>query len=69
MLFADEPTGQLDSVTGAAMMELLVGLVHSKGVAAVVTTHDPLLMARADRVLELHDGHLADQPRRGRHSA
>ena len=69
VLFADEPTGQLDSVTGAAMMELLVGLVHSKGVAAVVTTHDPLLMARADRVLELHDGHLADQPRRGRHSA
>ncbi|WP_345761819.1 ABC transporter ATP-binding protein [Diaminobutyricibacter sp. McL0608] len=69
VLFADEPTGQLDSVTGAAMMELLVGLVHSKGVAAVVTTHDPLLMARADRVLELHDGQLADQPRRGRHSA
>lgn len=69
VLFADEPTGQLDSVTGAAMMELLVGLVHSKGVAAVVTTHDPLLMARADRVLELHDGHLAAAPRRGRHSA
>jgi putative ABC transport system ATP-binding protein len=69
VLFADEPTGQLDSVTGAAMMELLVGLVHSKGVAAVVTTHDPLLMARADRVLELHDGRIADTPRRGRHSA
>jgi putative ABC transport system ATP-binding protein len=69
VLFADEPTGQLDSVTGAAMMELLVGLVHSKGVAAVVTTHDPLLMARADRVLELHDGRIADAPRRGRHSA
>jgi putative ABC transport system ATP-binding protein len=56
ILFADEPTGQLDSITGAAMMELLVDLVHKDGVAAVVTTHDPMLMGRADRVLELHDG-------------
>ncbi|WP_431278020.1 ABC transporter ATP-binding protein [Leifsonia poae] len=70
ILFADEPTGQLDSVTGAAMMDLLVDLVHGTGVAAVVTTHDPLLMARADRVLELHDGQLLPPPRpRGRHAA
>ncbi|GAB3573267.1 ABC transporter ATP-binding protein [Leifsonia lichenia] len=70
ILFADEPTGQLDSVTGAAMMDLLVGLVHSSGVAAVVTTHDPLLMARADRVIELHDGRTLPPPRpRGRHAA
>lgn len=70
ILFADEPTGQLDSVTGAAMMDLLVDLVHSSGVAAVVTTHDPLLMARADRVLELHDGRTLPPPRlRGRHAA
>src|SRR6185437_5936661 len=47
VLLADEPTGQLDSMTGAAMMDLLVDLVHREGVAAVVTTHDPLLMARA----------------------
>jgi putative ABC transport system ATP-binding protein len=72
VLFADEPTGQLDSVTGAAMMDLLVDLVHGTGVSAVVTTHDPLLMARADRILELHDGHLLtpERPRgRGRHAA
>ncbi|MFF1878327.1 ABC transporter ATP-binding protein [Leifsonia sp. NPDC058230] len=70
ILFADEPTGQLDSVTGAAMMDLLVHLVHGTGVAAVITTHDPLLMARADRVLELHDGHLLAPHRpRGRHAA
>ncbi|MFF1574462.1 ABC transporter ATP-binding protein [Leifsonia sp. NPDC058292] len=70
VLLADEPTGQLDSVTGAAMMDLLVDLVHGTGVAAVVTTHDPLLMARADRILELHDGRLLtpDRPR-GRHAA
>ena len=70
LLFADEPTGQLDSVTGRQIMDLLVELVHSSGVAAVVTTHDPLLMARADRVLELHDGRLGGgAPRRGRHAA
>ena len=59
VLLADEPTGQLDSMTGAAMMDLLVDLVHREGVAAVVTTHDPLLMARADRIVELHDGRVA----------
>jgi putative ABC transport system ATP-binding protein len=70
LLFADEPTGQLDSVTGRQIMDLLVELVHGSGVAAVVTTHDPLLMARADRVLELHDGRLGGgTPRRGRHAA
>lgn len=69
ILFADEPTGQLDSMTGRAIMDLLVDLVHHDGIAAVVTTHDPLLMARADRVLELHDGRLgAEARRRGRHA-
>ncbi|WP_223360981.1 ABC transporter ATP-binding protein [Leifsonia sp. ZF2019] len=66
VLLADEPTGQLDSVTGAAMMDLLVELVHDAGVAAVVTTHDPILMARADRVIELHDGRTVPR-RRGAH--
>lgn len=69
VLFADEPTGQLDSMTGAAMMDLLVDLVHNEGVAAVVTTHDPMLMGRADRVLELHDGRLQHAPVHGRHAA
>ena len=69
ILFADEPTGQLDSVTGRAIMDLLIDLVHGQGIAALVTTHDPLLMARADRVLELHDGRLgAGVRRRGRHA-
>jgi putative ABC transport system ATP-binding protein len=70
VLFADEPTGQLDSMTGATMMDLLVDLVHNESVAAVVTTHDPMLMARADRVLELHDGRLQSAPSaHGRHAA
>jgi putative ABC transport system ATP-binding protein len=61
VLFADEPTGQLDSLTAGSIMELLVALVHDRGTAAVVTTHDPNLVARADRVLELHDGHVVSE--------
>jgi putative ABC transport system ATP-binding protein len=56
VLLADEPTGQLDSGTAATVMDLIVELVHTRGVAAVVTTHDPLLVRRADRLVELHDG-------------
>lgn len=56
ILLADEPTAQLDSETGAQIMELIERLVHERGTAAVVATHDPAMLARADRVLELHDG-------------
>ena len=58
VLLADEPTGQLDTATAGAMMDLLVGVVRDHGVAAVVTTHDPALMDRADRIVELHDGRM-----------
>jgi putative ABC transport system ATP-binding protein len=43
-------------MTAAVIMDLLVGLVHDRGMAAVVTTHDPAMSERATRVLELHDG-------------
>ena len=56
VLIADEPTGQLDSRTAATVMDLIGELVHSQGLAAIVSTHDPLLVQRADRVIELHDG-------------
>lgn len=56
VLIADEPTGQLDSRTAATVMDLIGDLVHTQGLAAVVSTHDPLLVQRADRVIELHDG-------------
>lgn len=58
ILIADEPTGQLDSRTATTIMDLLVDLAHTQGIAAIVATHDPLLVARADRVIELHDGRL-----------
>ncbi len=56
ILIADEPTGQLDSDTAATIMDLLADLAHRQGIAALVSTHDPLLMARADTLVELHDG-------------
>lgn len=68
ILIADEPTGQLDSVTASSMMNLVAELVHSQSVAAIVATHDPTMAQLADRVIEIHDGQLtppraADAPR------
>ncbi len=59
VLLADEPTGQLDSHTGRAAMELLRAVVEAEGVAALVATHDPVLIEVADRVLDLRDGRLS----------
>ena len=56
LLIADEPTGQLDAETGLAVMGLLRGVVESEGVTAVVATHDPVMMALADRVIQISDG-------------
>ena len=60
ILIADEPTGQLDSDTAATIMDLIVELTHERGLASVISTHDPLLMARADRIVHLLDGAVAD---------
>ncbi|PVC95082.1 ABC transporter ATP-binding protein [Streptomyces sp. CS147] len=62
LLIADEPTGQLDAETGLAVMELLRAVVRSENVTALVATHDPQLLGLADRVLELSDGHIVEQP-------
>jgi putative ABC transport system ATP-binding protein len=56
LLLADEPTGQLDSVTGKGIIDLIAALVHSEGIAAIVATHDPAPLSLADRVIELSDG-------------
>jgi putative ABC transport system ATP-binding protein len=58
LLLADEPTGQLDSETGLAVMALLRAVVESEGVTAIVATHDPVLIALADRALRIEDGRL-----------
>ena len=62
LLLADEPTGQLDSHTGHAIMGLLRTVVRTEGVTAVVATHDPALLDLADRVVEIHDGMLTEAP-------
>ncbi|GAA2906519.1 ABC transporter ATP-binding protein [Actinoplanes cyaneus] len=58
LLIADEPTGQLDAETGRSVMALLRGVVESEGVTALVSTHDPVMMALADRVIQISDGRL-----------
>ncbi len=60
VLLADEPTGQLDSETGAHVMDLLRQLVDQEGTTAIVATHDPAVAAVADSVLHLHDGMITD---------
>ncbi|BBH67624.1 ABC transporter ATP-binding protein [Actinoplanes sp. OR16] len=56
LLIADEPTGQLDADTGRSVMALLRGVVESEGVTALISTHDPVMMALADRVIRISDG-------------
>jgi putative ABC transport system ATP-binding protein/lipoprotein-releasing system ATP-binding protein len=56
IIFADEPTGNLDSKTGDGIMDLLLALVHEKKKTLVVVTHDARLAARGDRQLEIQDG-------------
>ena len=59
LLLADEPTGNLDTVNGAAIMDLLFGLRDRHGATLVMVTHAPELAERCDRVLRLADGVLA----------
>jgi putative ABC transport system ATP-binding protein len=58
VLFADEPTGNLDSNAGAMVLDLLREAVDIDGQTTVMVTHDPLAAARADRVLFLADGRI-----------
>ncbi len=56
VIFADEPTGALDTASGLAVMKLFRELVRDEGVTIVMTTHDPNLMELADTVYEIEDG-------------
>jgi predicted ABC-type transport system involved in lysophospholipase L1 biosynthesis ATPase subunit len=56
ILFADEPTGNLDSATGQRIVELLLSLVREQRKTLVVVTHDNVLATRGDRRLEIRDG-------------
>jgi putative ABC transport system ATP-binding protein len=56
VIFADEPTGALDSLTGEKVMDLLTGLARQQGTTVVVVTHDARVAAYAERVAMVHDG-------------
>lgn len=56
VIFADEPTGNLDSVTGAAIENALFKLNKEKGITLVIVTHDDELASKCDRVIEMKDG-------------
>jgi putative ABC transport system ATP-binding protein len=58
ILLADEPTGNLDTATGAAIVDLLFGLVERHAATLVLVTHDPDLAARCARRVRLRDGRL-----------
>ena len=56
VILADEPTAALDQATGLAVMDLMRRLNHERGVTFVFSTHDPRILAAADRVVQLTDG-------------
>ena len=59
IIFADEPTGNLDSTTGAAIVDLLLNLARERQKTLLVVTHDTALATRGDRELHIKDGKLA----------
>ena len=63
IVFADEPTGNLDSQTSAEILELLEGMVQGYGQTTLMVTHDPSAAAIADRVLFIADGRLVHDVR------
>ena len=61
ILLADEPTGNLDSVTGNLVLEMLLKLNRSEGATLVIVTHDPALSRLTDRIVRLRDGRIVEE--------
>ncbi|HVO05015.1 MAG TPA: ABC transporter ATP-binding protein [Candidatus Cybelea sp.] len=61
LLLADEPTGNLDTETGAKVIELLFGLQHRRGATLLLITHDAALARRCDRIIHLADGRIVEE--------
>ena len=65
ILFADEPTGNLDNVTGERIIELLFGLNQEKGTTLVLVTHDEHLADRCGRLIRLEAGRITSNKKNG----
>lgn len=61
IILADEPTGNLDTESGGAILEMLKGLRVDDGKTVIIVTHDPEATAIADRVIHLRDGHVVEE--------
>jgi ABC-type lipoprotein export system ATPase subunit len=57
-IVADEPTGNLDSLTGRTITTLLRDIAHNTSIGMLIATHDPLIVSSADRVLQINDGRI-----------
>jgi putative ABC transport system ATP-binding protein len=64
VVLADEPTANLDLSTGAALVDLMRELNRERGVTFIFSTHDPMVLERADRVVRLVDGQIAGDERK-----
>jgi putative ABC transport system ATP-binding protein len=64
MILADEPTANLDSETGSELLDMMRMLNRKTGMTFLFSTHDRMVMERADRVIMLHDGRIAKDERR-----
>ena len=63
IIFADEPTGNLDSTTGTEILRFMKHAVHDLGQTIVMVTHDPVAASYADRIIFLADGKIVDEMR------
>jgi putative ABC transport system ATP-binding protein len=61
IIFADEPTGNLDSATGKKIEEMLFGLNKEKNITLIIVTHDPDLAKKCQRQLHIVDGKLMEE--------
>jgi putative ABC transport system ATP-binding protein len=64
IVLADEPTANLDSITGEKIMKLLSDLNKKKGITFIFSTHDEMVMKFAHRIIKLHDGKIVSDIRR-----
>ncbi len=63
VLFADEPTGNLDTARSIEIMDLLVGLNRDRGLTVLMVTHEPDMAAYASRIIKFRDGHVESDER------